>query len=271
MLGKLYRFNKYFFRSIFKQNGFIKLIKIFGYNSLDNMDKFYNEDGLIANKNLSFLSQDFFKKGYDRAVQATGGIDLQARWRFNIALCLAHTASKLEGDFVECGVARGFLSSGIMHSLNWNNLGKNFYLFDTFEGLDINYLSDAEKKQFGNISEVNKLAAEDVYCKDFEAVRKNFSEWQRVQLIKGSVPETLNNVQVDKVAYLHIDMNCVFPEIKAIEHFWPKVLKGGIVLLDDYAFPGCEQQQEGWDKWATDNDVKICTLPTGQGLILKTA
>lgn len=86
MFGKLIRFNKYLIKSIINQNGFIKFIKLFGYNSFDNIDKFYNEDGLITQKNLSFLSDDFFKQGYNRGIQATGGVDLQTRWRFQATI-----------------------------------------------------------------------------------------------------------------------------------------------------------------------------------------
>ena len=39
------------------------------------------------------------------------------------------------GDFVECGVNKGFLSSAIMEYLDWNSLDRGFYLLDTFAGL----------------------------------------------------------------------------------------------------------------------------------------
>lgn len=258
-------------KSVFKRNGFVKLIKVFGYNSLENIDNFYNEDGLIANKNLSFLQDETFINSYNRGLKATEGLDFQWRWRFNIGLWAAQSAVKLDGDFVECGVAKGFLSSGIMHALNWNNLNKEFYLLDTFEGLVSKYLNDAEKKHVGDVSQHNKNAMEMVYCKEFEKVQKNFSEWNKVVIIKGPVPDTLPQVNTNKIAFLHIDMNCAFPERKAIEYFWPKMVLGGVVLLDDYAFPGHEAQQIGLDEWARLNQVKICALPTGQGLILKTS
>jgi hypothetical protein len=45
------------------------------------------------------------------------------------------------GDFVECGVNRGFLSSAIMEDLEWDRLGKMFYLLDTFSGVDEEMIS----------------------------------------------------------------------------------------------------------------------------------
>jgi hypothetical protein len=62
----------------------------------------------------------------------------------HIGLWTAATASKLPGDFVECGVNRGFLPSTIMQFLDWDHLGKQFYLFDTFRGIDERYVSNEE-------------------------------------------------------------------------------------------------------------------------------
>ncbi len=38
-------------------------------------------------------------------------------------------------------------------------------------------------------------------------------------IVKGSVPKTLPQVDIRKVAYLHIDMNCVLPEVEALKFF----------------------------------------------------
>src|SRR5690606_20326601 len=145
-------------------------------------------------------------------------------------LWAAKSAMLLEGDFVECGVGKGFMSSGLLESLNWNGSGKAFYLFDTFTGIDENYLTDKEKTLFGDIEHFNQISARDgAYCDNFERVTQNFAEWENIHLIKGPVPETLSQFQSSKIAYLHIDMNCVIPEIAAMDHFWPKVVPGGFV------------------------------------------
>jgi hypothetical protein len=68
---------------------------------------------------------------------------------------------------------------------------------------------------------------------------------------------------------LSIDLNIVEPEIAAIEHFWPLLSSGAPVVLDDYGFEHHAIQREGMDRFAKAQGVKILTLPTGQGLILK--
>jgi len=226
----------------------------------------YMQDGLMSQHNNEFLSDKKFIKAYERAVKALNGIAPKIQWRVHVALWAAHNCRNIEGDYVECGVGHGFISSAIMEYVNWNELSKNFYLFDTFEGLDPRYLTSGELARIGDVDAYNEAK----YCEDYQSVEKNFHEWDRVYLIKGAIPETLNTPPIDKVAYLHIDMNCVIPEIAAIEHFYPKLSIGSIILLDDYAYSGFSDQKKAMDKWADKIGVNILSLPTGQGMLVKT-
>jgi len=64
-------------------------------------------------------------------------------------------------------------------------------------------------------------------------------------------------------------MNFVEPEKAALEFFWPKMTKGGIVVFDDYGWKQYRIQKESHDRWAIMNGVEILLLPTGQGLLVK--
>ena len=91
------------------------------------------------------------------------------------------------------------------------------------------------------------------------------------KLIKGLVPDILKECPAEKVAYLHLDMNCVLPEISALRFFWDKLVPGGMILLDDYAFRGYDEQHNAMNALAEELGYSIASLPTGQGLIVKTA
>ncbi|MEP6926845.1 MAG: TylF/MycF/NovP-related O-methyltransferase, partial [Ginsengibacter sp.] len=83
------------------------------------------------------------------------------------------------------------------------------------------------------------------------------------------VPDTLVQVTSNKIAFLSIDMNCIAPEIAALNYFWDKLSKGGIIILEDYAYVTCDLQYEAHNNWAKKVGIQILTLPTGQGLIFK--
>ena len=83
------------------------------------------------------------------------------------------------------------------------------------------------------------------------------------------MPETLRLIDLHVFAFVSLDMNCVRPEIAAAEFFWPKLVSGGIMLLDDYGFSAHIDQKDAFDLFATRIGVQILSLPTGQGLMIK--
>src|SRR5262249_18132637 len=108
-----------------------------------------------------------------------------------------------------------------------------------------------------------------IYEECYERACRNFAPFPRARLVRGMVPDTLHDVQIDRVCYLSLDMNIVAPEIAAIEHFWDKLVPGALVVLDDYGWSKYALQQEAMDRFASGKGVRILTLPTGQGLLIK--
>jgi hypothetical protein len=155
-----------------------------------------------------------------------------------------------------------------MDYLDWDSLGKHFYLLDTFRGLDERFVSP-EDKASGAVEKNTQNLATGFYVQAIEEVRANFSQWKNLSLIEGAIPETLPLVRANKIAYLHLDMNCSVPEIAAIRFFWERLVPGAPVLLDDYAFYGYVSQKIAMDRFAQEKGIDILSLPTGQGLLLK--
>jgi len=79
-------------------------------------------------------------------------------------------------------------------------------------------------------SEFQALAAQNtaVYEECYASVVETFAKFKRVNIVRGSVPATLEQVTSAKIAYLSIDMNCAEPEIMAGEYFWDKLSVGAI-------------------------------------------
>jgi len=229
----------------------------------------YAQDGLISVHSHAFMQDPDFAEAYARGVQAIGGTDTYGwHWRIHIGLWAAKVASRLEGDFVECGVNMGFLTSAIMQFLGWNSLDRDFYLLDTFSGLDERWVTVGERKA-GALQKNAENLRSGFYVSGVDGVRANFAQWPRARIVQGPIPETLDQVTARQIAYLHLDMNCAPPEIAAITHFWDRLAVGAPVLLDDYAYLGYTEQRLAMDDFAGSRGVTICSLPTGQGLIIK--
>jgi hypothetical protein len=227
----------------------------------------YDQDGLRSIHNHEFMEDPSFIKAYRRGVLAAE--DYHWHWRVHIGLWVAYSASRLAGDFVECGVNRGFMSSAIMEYLDWDALGKKFYLLDTFAGPDDLFLGEEERK-LGALERNEHYLSSGFYVRGVETVRANFSQWKNVRIIQGPVPETLKAIDAREIAFLHLDMNSSFPEVQAFNFLWERMIPGGFVLLDDYAhYDFYKAQKSPMDAVAKEKGLRIASLPTGQGLLLK--
>jgi O-methyltransferase len=220
----------------------------------------YNQDGLASRHNSDFMKDRHFMSCYNLAVKKNLHVDAKIHWRVHVACWAALHAKNLGGDFVECGVNKGFISRIIMEYINFKDVPSKFYLLDTFEGLDQKYVTSAEKKK--GILDYN-------YKPCYEIVKDVFKDFKNVEIIKGRVPETLPLVKSKKIAYLYLDMNCLIPEIEALKYFWDSVMPGGIILFDDYGWALHIDQKLAFDKFAKGKGVEVLSLPTGQGMIVK--
>src|SRR6266481_1708466 len=92
-----------------------------GYE-LFNKRNGYAQDGLLTLHSDHFRNDPHFRAAYERGIKASAGVDPHFEWRVHVALWAARIAAKVSGDFVECGVNAGFISSAIMQRLNWNGM-----------------------------------------------------------------------------------------------------------------------------------------------------
>ncbi|TXN81964.1 TylF/MycF/NovP-related O-methyltransferase [Methylobacterium sp. WL8] len=227
----------------------------------------YEFDGLKTIHNHEFLNDPAFKNAYARGVKAADQ-DYQWYWRVHIGLWAARHASTLPGDFVECGVNRGFLSSAIMQLLDWDRTGRTFFLMDTFTGVDPRYITE-EERAGGTLERTQRERDIGFLVTGSDLAWRNFSEWCNTRIIEGVIPETLKQVTPNQVAFLHIDMNCSPPEVAAMEHFWDRLVPGAPVVFDDYAYYGYRTQKVAIDAFAMERGATVASLPTGQGLLIK--
>lgn len=219
----------------------------------------YNEDGLATGHSADFMKDPKFLAAYAEGERTNSWKGSQVHWRCYVCCWAAAHARNLEGDFVECGVNRGGYSRALVDYIDFNATGKTLYLMDTFNGLVDEQVTQAERR-------LGRSGGGYEEC--YDAVAETFRGYN-VRLVRGAIPGTLAQVSTEKVAYLSIDMNCVEPEIAALEYFWPRLVHGGVVVHDDYGINGFALQKAALNQFAESRGVKVLTLPTGQGLLFK--
>lgn len=225
----------------------------------------YAADGLFTRHHPHFLKDRRFHAAYEAGISTIRHRrpGLRVEWRVHTALWVASQAIRLDGDFVECGVFTGIFSRALIEYLNFAQYAnKKLWLLDTFEGIPDESLTEAERalRHSGEASP---------YYSCLDEVRRTFAPFANVHIVPGVVPHTLSQVTSERIAYLSIDMNAAKPEIDAAEHFWPRMLPGAMMLLDDYGWRTCEEQARAFDDFAHMRKVEILRLPTGQAIIMK--
>lgn len=228
----------------------------------------YRGDGIgTKNKSLDFLGDEKFIEAWEFAAARIYGITGKKlpdiRWRAHIALWAASAGLTKDGDFVECGVFTGIYSSVICRYLDFAKRDKRFWLFDTWEGIPTAEIPASEKALAAQYNRTYR--SHDIY----EAIKENFSDYPNCHLVRGFLPGSLDQASIAKIAYLSVDLNNATYEKACIEALWPKIVSGGLVVIDDYNFTICKIQRDMWDSFATGKGLMIAALPTGQGLLIK--
>ncbi len=179
--------------------------------------------------------------------------DRAIAWRRYILACAAYHCAQVEGDFVECGVYRGTGIKTIVDYFGKDNFDKTFWGYDTFD------YNPVEGHAF--------VGQEEGLYKEIQA---RFDGYDNVRLVKGLLPQSLENNSPDKIALLHIDLNSAEFEIKVLDALFDRVTPGGMVVLDDYEWSGQYRLQKmAEDAWFDARKYRVFPLPTGQGLVIK--
>ena len=191
----------------------------------------YKQDNLATVNNPYFLHYPSFATAYS-AGKATGqweGVDI--KWRAHVACWAAHNAAKLQGDFVDLGVFHGGLAALLFSYLGPKAFKNRFYhLVDSWSDYEAGLLCEAEINSGIKPPDYN-------YEDCFNEVKRNF-KLSLFKIHRGRVPEILHLIDSRPLAYISINMACAAVELAGAERLWPSLVKGGSILLDDFAFPG---------------------------------
>ena len=153
------------------------------------------------------------------------------------------SAQKIEGDVVECGVWRGGSMAAAARTLaGLGSFERHLYLFDTFEGMtrpgarDINFAGERAEELYrkrngrGEGSDWCR-AAEDEVGRVLAVCGYDES---KIHLVKGRVEETIPSEAPERIAILRLDTDWYESTLHELEHLFPRLARGGVLIVDDY-------------------------------------
>ena len=171
-------------------------------------------------------ADETFKKVYEVAKNYT----LVDEHRLFELYQLASQAAKLKGDFLEVGVWRGGSSEVIQTALRGNNKQSKFYIADTFQGVVKAGSSKDTSYQGGEHA--------DATIRDLEELFTKLNE-HKPEVLVGIFPDDHKELVVENLAFVHSDVDAYESTKGVVEWCLPKMVKGGVIVFDDYGFIDC--------------------------------
>lgn len=167
--------------------------------------------------------------------------------------CALH-ARGLSGLVAEVGVYRGGTALLLAEALA--GAGKTLHLFDTFTGLPP---PDPSREDYVEhyLSDTSEAAVRQLLAPHGSAA----------QVHPGLFPATAAPIAGERFALVHIDVDLYRSTLDCCELFWPRLVDGGRLVVDDYGF--CPGARAAVDEYFAGREVRPLYLTSGQCLILR--
>ena len=169
----------------------------------------------------------------------------------NLQKCIEDVIeTKVPGDFIETGVWRGGVTIFMRAMLKYYAVtDRTVWVADSFEGLPV----PENEKDGWNLSNVEILKV------SLEQVKSNFEKFglldEQVKFLKGWFCDTLPTAPIKKLAILRLDGDMYSSTMDALKSLYPKVSKGGYVIVDDYySWPSC---REAVTDYLKENNINV--------------
>jgi hypothetical protein len=166
------------------------------------------------------------------------------------------TRAAIEGDVVECGVWRGGSSMlAALTLLESGDRARLIWLYDTFEGMPDpgEWDRDPRGAKMTDEWERHRHKTDDAVFAyaSIADVRDNMDTTgfprERTRLVKGKVEDTIPGTTPERIALLRLDTDWYESTRHELEHLYPLLAPGGVLIIDDYGYwQGARKAVDEW-------------------------
>lgn len=220
-----------------------------------------DEQSLWYDKNFNEVTGGFFLANdvIERKIAETSSHD-NVRKDMLVLLMRSITERNIPGSVAELGVYKGETAKLIHYYLPERKL----YLFDTFHGFDTGEIKD--EKKVTNLT----VSQNDFMNTSVQKVKRHINPLNdNVIIVEGKFPESVSGIEFTQgFAFVHLDADLYSSTKNGLEHFYPKMNKGGFIVVHDYnAWPGA---RKAVDEFIKENNLMPIPLPDKSGSCLIT-
>ena len=179
-----------------------------------------------------------------------------------------------EGHTAEAGCLFGLSSYLICHyesQARPGYEGATHHMFDSFRGFSPPIDADLAGKGKDNIYIQKAITGPPAHRKSsfLHRTKKTLHEFPRINYYEGLIPESFRDLEKRDYKFVHIDLDLYEPIYHSLNFFYPQMVAGGCIVLDDYGFQDWPGARAATDRWARENGCPVIRLTTGNAVILK--
>lgn len=197
---------------------------------------------------------------------------------YAVAEAVRHVVeTAVPGDFVECGVWKGgcaLLMARVAETLGVGD--RRIWLYDTFAGMS--QPSNADGEHARSKWEAMQRNGHNEWCySSLDEVKATISARTKYpaslfEFVAGRVEDTIPARIPDAISVLRLDTDWYESTRHELEHLWPLVSPGGVLLIDDYGrWSGARQAVDEFFKGSgllmhrTDRTGRVIQKPGTEG------
>ncbi len=155
-------------------------------------------------------------------------LNVKARQAFLIRCAEELNENKEIKDEGWCVAEAGVFRGDFAKEINRNFSQRKLYLFDTFEGFDKRDFKDEEEQSYVLAGHFNNTSVELVLGK--------MPNKEKCVVKKGYFPESTEGVD-EVFGFVSLDFDLYKPILEGLRFFYPRMVRGGVILVDDYFTP----------------------------------
>ena len=179
----------------------------------------------------------------------------------------------LDGQTAEAGCRFGLSSYILCHYALLQDKGydgASHHLFDSFKGLSPPVDSDLAGRGKENPIIMKMNTAYQEPEDDFlERTRTTLHEFPHINYYRGWIPEVFAAAGKRNYKFVHIDLDLFEPIYHSLQFFYPQLVSGGCLVIDDYGYPTWPGAKRATDQWAKENGCQVIPLMTKNAVIFK--
>jgi O-methyltransferase len=150
---------------------------------------------------------------------------------------------EIAGDIVECGVWRGGSSMMAALALREKHARRHLWLFDTFDGMpepgEHDRTWDGQPAADELAAAPREAGARTTWAyatlQDVQAnMRRTSYPTDHITYVSGKVEDTIPAQAPRQIAILRLDTDWYESTLHELEHLWPRLASGGVLIIDDY-------------------------------------